>query len=1026
MSSHSVRCLAVLGVLAVTAVLSACGDSPPPASVAADTPASTAPETTTTAPLSTTTSTSTTVLAGSTSPTFEPAGATVDADISVDADTVWEEVFSGFTPSEQSCIREAVDEELLESVLDRRVLESSEVLEQWEVSIFSCLAPQTARALFLSFMIGRMEADEELDTELTAEEMSCLREWVAGVDVAAAVAEFADEDSAVAAELVSGMFSCLTDLFLSMMVSEMAMDGVELNEEEMSCLREWVAGIDMGTLVAGFNDEDPSVLGDFVHALFGCVPDVFLSAMLEEVGVSFGDLTEDEASCLREWVTGADFGALFTDDLDAALAFVPDLLECIPDLYGSAPPEAPDEAVAYLTIVFEDATTVTIDEQAQGELDEPYETDYFVFDALEGKLYQIDVALGTLEDSVATLYDSEAAPVEYNDDHGGTSASRILWVAPSSGSYYVEVASWGDGTGSYTLTVAASDIIDDHADTITEATSVITGGAVLGVVDYPGDTDLFVFDALEGKLYQIDVALGTLEDSVATLYDSEAAPVEYNDDHGGTSASRILWVAPSSGSYYVEVASWGDGTGSYTLTVAASDIIDDHADTITEATSVITGGAVLGVVDYPGDTDLFVFDALEGKLYQIDVALGTLEDSVATLYDSEAAPVEYNDDHGGTSASRILWVAPSSGSYYVEVASWGDGTGSYTLTVAASDIIDDHADTITEATSVITGGAVLGVVDYPGDTDLFVFDALEGKLYQIDVALGTLEDSVATLYDSEAAPVEYNDDHGGTSASRILWVAPSSGSYYVEVASWGDGTGSYTLTVAASDIIDDHADTITEATSVITGGAVLGVVDYPGDTDLFVFDALEGKLYQIDVALGTLEDSVATLYDSEAAPVEYNDDHGGTSASRILWVAPSSGSYYVEVASWGDGTGSYTLTVAASDIIDDHADTITEATSVITGGAVLGVVDYPGDTDLFVFDAVHRELYQIDVALGTLEDSVVAVYDADEWQLAFNDDYEDSSASRVFWEAPSSGRYYVEVASPSAGTGSYTLTIIIR
>jgi len=775
----------------------------------------------------------------------------------VDADTVWEEVFSTFTPSEQSCIREAVDEALLESVLDRRVLESSEVPEQWEVSIFSCLAPKTARALFLSYMIGGMEADEESGTELTAEEMSCLREWVAGVDVGDAVADLADEDSAVAAELFSGMFSCLTDLFLSMMVSEIAMDGVELGEEEMSCLREWAAGTDMGTLVAGFNDEDPSVLGDFVSALFGCVPDVFLSmmfeetglefgefsedeasclrewatgadwsaffagfasddpsvlaefvpallgcvpdvflsAMLEDVGVAFGDLTEDEASCLREWVTDADFGALFTGDPDAALAFVPDLLECIPDLLdGSVPPE-PVEVVASLTLAFEDATAVTIDEQAHGELDEPDEPDYFVFDAVEGELYQIDVALGTLDDSVLAVYDTDEWQLAYNDDHGGSWASRVFWKAPSSGSYYVEVASWGDGTGSYTLTVAASDIIDDHADTIAEATSVITGGTVPGVVDYTGDIDLFALDAVEGELYQIGVALGTLDDSVLAVYDTDEWQLAYNDDHEDLSASRILWMAPSSGSYYIKVASPGDGTGSYTLTVAASDIIDDHADTIAEATSVMVGGTVPGVVDYTGDIDLFALDAVEGELYQIDVTLGTLDDSVLAVYDTDEWQLAYNDDHEDLSASRILWMAPSSESYYVQVASLGDGTGSYTLTVVAPDIVDDHADTIGEATSVITGGAVLGVVDYPGDVDLFALDAVEGELYQIDVALRTLDDSVLAVYDTDEWELAYNDDHGGSWASRVFWEAPSSGSYYIKVASPGDGTGSYTLTI---------------------------------------------------------------------------------------------------------------------------------------------------------------------------------------------------------------------------------------
>ncbi|MCY4368325.1 MAG: hypothetical protein OXF41_02660 [bacterium] len=483
----------------------------------------------------------------------------------MDADTVWEDVLGTFTASERSCIRDAVDEELLESVLDRPVLESSEVPEQWEVSIFSCLAPQTARALLLSFMIAGMEGDEGLDVELTEEEMSCLREWVAGIDVGAAVASLADEDPAVAGELVSGMFSCLTNVVVSLMVSEMGMDGVELSEEEMSCLREWMVDIDMGTLVAGFEDEDPTVLGELVPGLLDCVPDVFLSAMLEEVGVGLGELSEEEASCLREWLADADFGAVFAGDTDAALGFVPDLVECIPDLLDVSVPPNPDTS---LTIAFEDAIAVAIDEEAHGELDEPDEADLFVFDALEGKLYQIDVALETLGDSVVTLYNSDEWELAFNDDHGGSSASRILWEAPSSGSYYVEVASWGDGTGSYTLTIVASDIVDDHADTVADATSVIAGGAVLGVIDHPDDIDLFVFDALEGELYQIDVALETLGDSVVTLYNSDGwEELAFNDDHGGSSASRIFWEAPSSGSYYVEVASWGDGTGSYTFTI---------------------------------------------------------------------------------------------------------------------------------------------------------------------------------------------------------------------------------------------------------------------------------------------------------------------------------------------------------------------------------------------------------------------------------------------------------------------------
>ena len=225
---------------------------------------------------------------------------------------------------------------------------------------------------------------------------------------------------------------------------------------------------------------------------------------------------------------------------------------------------------------------------------------------------------------------------------------------------------------------------------------------------------------------------------------------------------------------------------------------------------------------------------------------------------------------------------------------------------------------------------------------------------------------------------------------------------------------------------DDHADTLGEATPVTAGDAVPGVVDYPDDEDVFVFDAEEGNLYQIDVTLGTLEDSLLALYDTDHTLLALNDSYSGSLASRIFWKAPSSGRYYIAVASWGGYTGSYTLAVVASDIVDDYADTIGEATSVKVGGAVLGAVDYPGDIDVFVFDAEEGNLYQIDVALRTLGDSVAAVYDAYETELAVNDDYSGSLASRVSWEAPSSGRYYITVASWGDDTGSYTLTIIVR
>ena len=315
-----------------------------------------------------------------------------------------------------------------------------------------------------------------------------------------------------------------------------------------------------------------------------------------------------------------------------------------------------------------------------------------------------------------------------------------------------------------------------------------------------------------------------------------------------------------------------------------------------------------------------------------------------------------------------------------------------------------------------------GALDYDGDVDFFAFEAEGGVLYQIDVGLGTLPDSELVLYDSEELQLAYNDDRAdGSPASRITyWEAPSSGEYYAAVS--GYGIGSYTLTLEALDIVDDHANSVQGATPAMVGEVVQGALDYDGDVDVFVIEAEGGVLYQIDVGLGTLADSWLSVYDSEEWGLAYNDDHADSPASRIVGKAPSSGEYFVEVG--GYGSGSYTLTVAVSDIVDDHANYSVEgATPATVGEPMHGTLNYDGDIDVFVFEAEEGVLYQIDVGLGTLADSVLVLYDSEEWELAYNDDHEDSLASRIVWEAPSSGAYYAVVGGH--GVGSYTLTVAV-
>ena len=594
------------------------------------------------------------------------------------------------------------------------------------------------------------------------------------------------DDSEVTGDLTTAFLTCNRDLIVSLMLEETGLTLEDLSEEEASCLREWVTDTDWTSLLTGSVD-DPSDLMGFAADLIECAPDMFISSMLEETGMTLEDLSEEEASCLREWVTDTDWTSLLTGFADdpGLFDFLPGLFDCVPDLAWSATGARPSDEL------LDAATPVDIGVSVQGELEYADDRDFFTFEATGGQYYELDVTLGTLRDSVLDVYDADGNPLAGNDDYGDSTASRLIWQAPGTGPYHVEVTSFDTGTGTYTLTITLSDITDDHPNSTANATPVELGAATQGELDYPDDGDFFAFDATEGEFYELDVTLGTLQDSVLDLHDTDG-----NWLTGLVGNDNVIWQAPSTGGYYVQVN--GFGTGTYTLTITLSDITDDHPNSADNATAVELDVATQGELQYAGDADFFAFQATKGEIYDIDVTLGTLQDSVLDLHDADGNWLIRNDDYGDSTASRLIWHAPDTGTYHVEVTSFDTGTGTYTLTITISDMEDDHPNSTADATPVELGVATQGEFEYEGDGDFFAFEAQEGEFYDIDVTLGTLQDSVLDLHDADGNWLDGNDDYGDSTASRLIWMAPTTGTYYVEVTSFGSGTGTYTLTVATS------------------------------------------------------------------------------------------------------------------------------------------------------------------------------------------------------------------------------------
>ncbi|MDH4208804.1 MAG: PPC domain-containing protein, partial [Anaerolineae bacterium] len=154
----------------------------------------------------------------------------------------------------------------------------------------------------------------------------------------------------------------------------------------------------------------------------------------------------------------------------------------------------------------------------------------------------------------------------------------------------------------------------------------------------------------------------------------------------------------------------------------------------------------------------------------------------------------------------------------------------------------------------------------------------------------------------------HNDD--GTEellASRIIWIAPESGTYYVMVHDLaGDSAGweaTYSLAVEESaslpgaDPFEPDDDFAAATPLETTGTPQTHTFHTSTDLDFVYFVAEKGNKYRIET--GDLQadcDTVIFLYDEEGTELTYDDDAGDDVLNSLLeWTAPASGTYYVKI-----------------------------------------------------------------------------------------------------------------------------------
>ncbi len=542
---------------------------------------------------------------------------------------------------------------------------------------------------------------------------------------------------------------------------------------------------------------------------------------------------------------------------------------------------------------------------------------------------------------------------------------------------------------------------DDHGNNFESATRIAIGEAAAIELEFRLDKDVLVFLAEPGTEYEFTLdwesysRLRHTARPILALFDAGGQELARLNHYVFGSQDKMMWQAVTRGDYYIVV---GDTVtdGSITLTVTdgeATEQLDRDDATVAPTHTPTPAAATLSLDEYltycaPSEQEL-ADDATFGDLSSLIAAEADRLEGVTPpaqlsewhLLNIEGfrtiqAVVDLQPKDDVIDFANFILIAAASADFeekIIEAATRLPEDVRQQMIEAGcidpadvpydyEDVPDDHGNDIDDATAIRVGTEVRGELEYDGDFDFFRFQAEAGWSYQIDVALGTLDDSIVELYAADGSFLDANDDYGGTSASRLSWRASSSGERYVTVE--GYGIGSYTLTVS---IIDDHGNDFASATRIAIWEAVAVELEEIDDIDVLVFLARPGTEYVLTLNWESYSfresytpRPILALFDADGQEhtrlMGYDFSENRVQSIDLMWQAVTGGDYYIVV---GDGNtdGTFTLTVTGGEVTeqldrDDHRDTPENSTNA-------GNTSYDTDGDGLIEVSDLRQLNAI-------------------------------------------------------------------
>jgi len=510
--------------------------------------------------------------------------------------------------------------------------------------------------------------------------------------------------------------------------------------------------------------------------------------------------------------------------------------------------------------------------------------------------------------------------IRVHDSSGAVLASYVDFADPqafnvgiaTSGTYYLSVrgsiiaftsdryiltATFADGAGGYEM---------ESNDTRATAGAYALGAQVVGQLSSASDIDYFGVTVGTDGILSVTFSPSNTFGGLYTIGVEDSNGVVLASCSDNVDPKTLSLGVSDAGTYYVRIGStfsWNSYHASpYSLTTSfatggSAAYESEPNNTQGTADTLTLGSSIIGQAGINSDADYFAVPVSARGI------LGITLDGPESMQIVDEAGKQLGYFYS-SSGSQVRYVdIAQAGTCYIRV---GDANGaSYTVTAASFTV--DHAP---------TGSISILGSPYPGETLTVVNDLADCD------GIGAMTYSWQRSSDG----VTWTGFAGGSGAQLFSGYI---GQQIQVVASYVDGLG-YTERVSSSRLTvttePEVAGSIDTTGGLIIGGNVSSKIESTADRDYFKVHLVAGTAYQFDLQGGNytynsspIGDPYLTLRsatgmalraDNDGASVYPIGGSGHSANSQIVFIAPESGTYFLDVSGNAGATGTYKLSAA--------------------------------------------------------------------------------------------------------------------